>query len=156
MLAALEGLEPLRVFLVALAVGLSLPEAVGRHALGLTLTWSAYHYAAQAYGLSVLYAYRSGCQLSGNDKRLLWGVSLLPFVIGMSGWLYLAGALALGGGFIYWAIVLLRNRNPRGPIETFRYSILYLGLLFAILLIDHYWIATPLPAPAGMLEFQRL
>lgn len=87
---------------------------------------------------------------------ILLAVSLLPFVIGMSGWLYLAGALALGGGFIYWAIVLLRNRNPRGPIETFRYSILYLGLLFAILLIDHYWIATSLPAPAGMLEFQRL
>ena len=87
---------------------------------------------------------------------ILLAVSLLPWVIGMSGVLYLAGALALGGGFVYWAIVLLRNRNPPAPIETFRYSILYLGLLFAVLLVDHYVIpdATPAQAPAdGMLEF---
>jgi len=84
---------------------------------------------------------------------ILLAVSLLPFAIRMSGWLYLAGALALGGGFIYWAIVLLRNRNPRGPIETFRYSILYLILLFAILLVDHYWVSAPASA---MLELQRI
>jgi len=64
--------------------------------------------------------------------------SLLPFVIGMSGLLYLAGALALGGGFLYWAIELLRGRNPRAPIETFRYSIIYLMALFVVLMIDHY------------------
>ncbi|MFT7650946.1 MAG: protoheme IX farnesyltransferase [Limisphaerales bacterium] len=64
--------------------------------------------------------------------------SVMPFVIGMSGWVYLAGALALGGGFLYWACVLMRDNNPRAPIETFRYSILYLGLLFVFLLVDHY------------------
>src|SRR5690606_5513926 len=69
---------------------------------------------------------------------IMVAVSLLPFAIGMSGWLYLAGALALGAGFLYWAVVLLRNRNPRAPIETFRYSIVYLMALFVILLIDHY------------------
>lgn len=69
---------------------------------------------------------------------ILVAVSLLPFAIGMSGWLYLAGALALGAGFLYWAIVLLRNRNPRAPVETFRYSIVYLMLLFVALLADHY------------------
>lgn len=68
------------VFLVALGVCLTLPESVGRHAFALTLTWSPYHYAAQAYGLAVLYSYRSGCQLSALDKRLMWGVALLPFV----------------------------------------------------------------------------
>jgi hypothetical protein len=68
------------VFLVVLTVCLAIPEAVGRHALGLYLTWSPYHYAAQAYGLAVLYAYRSGCQLSATDKHLLWGVALLPFI----------------------------------------------------------------------------
>ncbi len=72
---------------------------------------------------------------------ILVAVSLLPFAIGMSGWLYLAGASALGGGFIYWAVVLLRNRNPRAPLETFRYSIVYLGLLFVALLADHYVVA---------------
>jgi protoheme IX farnesyltransferase len=69
---------------------------------------------------------------------IMVAVSLLPFAIGMSGWLYLAGALALGGGFIYWAIVLLANRNPRAPMETFRYSIVYLMALFVILLVDHH------------------
>ena len=69
---------------------------------------------------------------------ILFAGSLLPFVIGMSGLLYLAGATALGGGFIYWAVALLRNRNPKAAIEMFRYSILYLALLFVVLLVDHY------------------
>ncbi|MEZ7818856.1 MAG: protoheme IX farnesyltransferase [Candidatus Azotimanducaceae bacterium] len=64
--------------------------------------------------------------------------TILPYLIGMSGLLYLAGALALGGGFLFWAIVLMRNNNPRAPMETFRYSIVYLGALFLILLLDHY------------------
>ncbi len=69
---------------------------------------------------------------------ILVGVSLLPFAIGMSGLLYLAGAIGLGAGFIYWAVVLLIGRNRRAPMETFRYSILYLALLFVFLLVDHY------------------
>ena len=69
---------------------------------------------------------------------LMVAVTLLPFVIRMSGWLYLVSAIALGAGFVYWAVQLLVGKNPRAPIETFRYSILYLGLLFAALLIDHY------------------
>jgi protoheme IX farnesyltransferase len=85
---------------------------------------------------------------------ILLAVSLLPFAIGMSGYLYLAGALALGGGFVYWAVVLLRNRNPRAPIETFKYSILYLMLLFGVLLVDHY-IPTATPEPA-VVAFERL
>ena len=64
--------------------------------------------------------------------------TIMPYLIGMSGPLYLAGALALGGGFLYWAIVLMRNNNPRAPMETFRYSIVYLGALFLVLLLDHY------------------
>ena len=69
---------------------------------------------------------------------LLVVASVLPFVIAMSGPLYLAGALALGAGFLYWAIVLIRNNNDKAPMETFRYSILYLGALFLIMLVDHY------------------
>jgi protoheme IX farnesyltransferase len=69
---------------------------------------------------------------------ILFAASLLPFAIGMSGLVYLAGAVALGGGFLYWAIVLLINRNPRAAMETFRYSIVYLMALFVVLLIDHY------------------
>lgn len=53
--------------------------SIGPHLQALYLTWSPYHYAAQAYGLSVVYAYRSGCQLAPADKHLLWWTSLLPF-----------------------------------------------------------------------------
>lgn len=64
--------------------------------------------------------------------------SVLPFVIGMSGWVYLVSALALGGRFVYWAVELLRDRSATAPMATFRYSIIYLGLLFLALLVDHY------------------
>jgi len=69
---------------------------------------------------------------------ILLAISLLPFAIAMSGIIYLLAATALGIGFVYWAVVLLRGNNPRAPIETFRYSIVYLMLLFIALLVDHY------------------
>ena len=69
---------------------------------------------------------------------ILFAISMLPFAIGMSGVIYLAAAGALGAGFLYWCVALLRGRNPRAPIETFRYSIVYLALLFVALLVDHY------------------
>ena len=72
---------------------------------------------------------------------ILLAVSLLPYSIHMSGPLYLAGALLLGGRFVYWAIEVLRARNPKAPMATFRYSIVYLGLLFLVLLVDHYTFA---------------
>ena len=65
-------------------------------------------------------------------------VSVLPYVIGMSNLIYLIAALGLGAGFLYWAISMMRGKNPRAPIETFRYSILYLAVLFMALLVDHY------------------
>ena len=69
---------------------------------------------------------------------MLFAVSLLPFAIGMSGVVYLTGAIVLGGGFLYWAVALLTGRNPRAPIQTFRYSIIYLMVLFLVLLLDHH------------------
>lgn len=69
---------------------------------------------------------------------MLMAVSLLPFVTGMMGSLYLACALALGGRFLYWAIVLVRGGNPQAPLKTFRYSITYLMMLFVAMLLDHY------------------
>jgi hypothetical protein len=55
-------------------------DLVGRYVQWLYLTWSPYHYAAQAYGLAVMYSYRSGCQLPPLQKRLLWWCALLPFL----------------------------------------------------------------------------
>ncbi len=70
-------------------------------------------------------------------------VSLMPFVTRMSGWLYLLGALALGFGFLYWAVVLYRGKRPHAGMDTFKYSIVYLMLLFVIMLVDHYVVAVP-------------
>ena len=64
--------------------------------------------------------------------------SVLPFVIGMSNILYLLTALALGAGFMYWALVMLLTDEERAPMETFRYSIFYLMAIFVALLVDHY------------------
>lgn len=69
---------------------------------------------------------------------ILIAISLLPFAIRMSGPLYLAGAIGLGAGFLYWAVKLLRGNDRRAPMETFRYSILYLAVLFLVMLVDHY------------------
>ncbi|MCB2261443.1 MAG: heme o synthase [Candidatus Thiosymbion ectosymbiont of Robbea hypermnestra] len=68
---------------------------------------------------------------------LLW-VSLMPFMIHMSGLLYLIGALGLGLGFVYQAVRLFRSQGDALAMQTFNYSILYLSALFAILLADHY------------------
>ena len=65
-------------------------------------------------------------------------VSMLPFLTGMSGVIYLIGATVLGARFLYWAIVLLRDSRPHAAIKTFKYSITYLMLLFVALLVDHY------------------
>ncbi|CAA0114940.1 Protoheme IX farnesyltransferase [Halioglobus japonicus] len=69
---------------------------------------------------------------------LMFLITLLPFVTRMSGPLYLLGAVVLGAGFLYWAIELIRDKNPNAPMETFKYSIIYLMSLFVVMLVDHY------------------
>ena len=69
---------------------------------------------------------------------LLLGVSLLPYAVGMAGILYLAGAFALGATFTVYAAWMLASDDEAVPMAAFRYSIWYLGLLFAVLLVDHY------------------
>jgi protoheme IX farnesyltransferase len=69
---------------------------------------------------------------------MLVAVSLLPFATRMLSWIYLIGALVLGGGFIYYATVLFIGKSKDAGMSTFRYSIVYLMLLFVIMLIDHY------------------
>ncbi|QNM96089.1 heme o synthase [Chitinimonas koreensis] len=69
---------------------------------------------------------------------ILTAVTLLPVATGMSGLIYLAAALALDGVFIAYAWRIWRNYSDALARSTFRYSILYLSLLFAALLLDHY------------------
>jgi heme o synthase len=69
---------------------------------------------------------------------MLAAAALLPFVVGMVGWLYLAAAVLLNAVFIAYAIRLYRTYSDALAKKTFAYSILYLALLFAALLLDHY------------------
>ena len=74
-------------------------------------------------------------------------VTVLPFATGMSGPLYLVGALILGGQFLNYAIRLKWKPVPGLPMKTFGYSIVYLMGIFTLLLVDHYL--------AAMLELLR-
>ncbi len=69
---------------------------------------------------------------------LLTAVTVLPFAVGMSGWLYLVGTLILDGLFLYYAIRLKYAPIPGLPMKTFGYSIVYLMAIFTLLLVDHY------------------
>jgi protoheme IX farnesyltransferase len=69
---------------------------------------------------------------------IMFAITLLPFATRMSGPLYLAGAVILGGIFLYRAALLLWGSDPRAAMDTFRYSITYLMLLFIVMLLDHY------------------
>ncbi|HEY0684487.1 MAG TPA: heme o synthase [Steroidobacter sp.] len=71
---------------------------------------------------------------------LLVIVTLLPYLTGMSGLIYLAAAVILGGVFLFRALQLKVRQDARLPMRTFGFSITYLALLFAALLIDHYLI----------------
>ncbi|HSD40817.1 MAG TPA: heme o synthase [Burkholderiales bacterium] len=69
---------------------------------------------------------------------ILVACSLMPFVSGMSGWLYLAAAVILGGIFIAYAVRIYVDYSDALARRTFRYSIVYLAALFVALLADHY------------------
>jgi protoheme IX farnesyltransferase len=79
---------------------------------------------------------------------LLIAVSLLPFSTGMSGPLYLIGALILDVWYLYYAVALMRSNSHQLPMKAFRFSITYLMGIFALLLIDSY-----LPLLSAWLEF---
>ena len=69
---------------------------------------------------------------------ILFGVSLLPFSTRMSGLIYLVSAVVLGLVFVWYAIQIYVRYTDEIARRTFRYSILYLSVLFAVLLVDHY------------------
>ena len=70
---------------------------------------------------------------------ILFVVAMMPVGLGMSGWVYLICTLILNIGFMAYAIALYRNYSDDLAKRTFKFSIWYLMLLFAALLLDHYW-----------------
>jgi protoheme IX farnesyltransferase len=112
--------------------------------------WTPPHFWALALYRAEDYA-RAGLPMlpvtHGNDftrlqillyTLVLFAASLLPFVQGMSGMVYLMAAVALGAWFLMLAWRLWRAYSEALARRTFRYSIWYLALLFAALLVDHY------------------
>ena len=72
---------------------------------------------------------------------LLVVITVIPYLVGMSGLIYLVSAMLLGIGFLYYAVQMIRlPEDKRLPMKTFGYSINYLMLLFIFLLIDHYYL----------------
>lgn len=112
--------------------------------------WTPPHFWALALYRAEDYA-RAGLPMlpvtHGNDYTrlqillytwVLLAATLLPFLTGMSGWFYLASAVALGLGFCAYGFRLWRSYSEMLARRTFWFSIWYLSLLFAALLIDHY------------------
>lgn len=73
---------------------------------------------------------------------LLFIVTVLPYLTGMSGLIYLGTAVPLGLFFIYLAVLMMRTKDNKTAMKTFAYSIVYITILFAALLIDHYFLLT--------------
>ena len=72
---------------------------------------------------------------------LLVVITVIPYLTGMSGLIYLATAVSLGAVFLNYAVRMLRDRDDvELPMRTFRFSITYLSVLFAALLVDHYFL----------------
>jgi heme o synthase len=106
--------------------------------------WSLALYRRKEYAnagvpmLPVTHGERFTCRHVLLYTGALFAVSLLPFCTRMSGLIYLASALVLGGIFVAYAAKLYYRYSDRLAHATFRYSIVYLALLFAALLVDHY------------------
>jgi protoheme IX farnesyltransferase len=69
---------------------------------------------------------------------LLTIVTVLPYITGMSGLIYMGSTLILNILFLYLVVIMMREKDNKTAMRTFWYSIVYITLLFAALLLDHY------------------
>ena len=112
----------------------------GSNLRALYFTWSPYHYAAQTYGLAVMYCYRSGCLLGVGNKRLLWWVSMLPFFSNF--------ALARRSG-MHWMDIAgwLDNPTAISFLIEFRVIMPYVAFAAVPILFWRIWRSENLPMP---------
>jgi hypothetical protein len=115
-------------------------DTLGANLRALYFTWSPYHYAAQAYGLSVMYCYRSGCLLSVTNKRLLWWVAMFPFIANFM--------LARGAG-IHWLDIggWLDNPTAITFLKQFQFIMPYIAFTAIPLLFWRIWRSEVRPMP---------
>jgi heme o synthase len=117
----------------------------------IVFTWTPPHFWALAIArrdeyervripmLPVTHGVPLTCQHIVLYTLLLFVVTTLPYLTGLTGGVYLAGEVLLNAGFLYRAVRLKRCCNSQRAMRTFRYSIHYLLLLFTLLLVDHYF-----------------
>ena len=72
------GLPVVAILVTTLCI--AFPKVLGDHLWALFFSWSPYHYAMQAYGLALMYCYRSGVFMDKTEKWMFWGIAMLPFV----------------------------------------------------------------------------
>jgi protoheme IX farnesyltransferase len=107
--------------------------------------WALALYRSEDYAraglpmLPVTHGHRFTCLYVLLYTMILFAAALFPFAYGMSGWIYLAAAVALNSAFVGYAVRLYIAYSDALARRTFRYSIVYLAALFAALLVDHYF-----------------
>jgi len=70
---------------------------------------------------------------------LLFCITLFPYILGLSGFIYLTGIVLIGLKFVIDSYILMTSKSHSKAIALFKYSITYLAILFALLLFDHFW-----------------
>lgn len=119
--------------IVAVGLGLQWPR-MGEQIRALYFTWSPYHYAAQTYGLAVMYAFRSGSRLEARDKSHIWWVCMLPFA-------YAFFVANVGG--LFWFIP--RDVVQGTPLLAAVYQLIVWALRVLVLLLPFslFWQLQP-------------
>ncbi len=112
----------------------------GKHFRALYFTWSPYHYAAQAYGLTVMYCYRSGCLLGQTNKRLLWWAAMLPFFYNFA---------TFRGGGLHWLAPASWLQDPSAVSALAQFSTIMPWIAFSTvpLLFWRIWRSEKRPMP---------
>ena len=113
---------PLIAVLVIL-IASALPDLVGRHFTALYLTWSPFHYAAQAYGLALMYSYRSGLSFSQVEKRCLWWICMLPFLRALLNFDDTSITEVMGVSGIRWLLPTSLVSNSGVVVESMRWIV---------------------------------
>jgi hypothetical protein len=116
-------------------------DRIGHQLTALYLTWSPYHYAAQAYGLAVMYSYRSGCLLGARDKKLLWWVSMLPFI-----YTFFFGP-GVGMEWVFSSAWYEATQDHLALVQTVQMAIMGLAFVAPVALLIKVWYSKSGPMP---------
>jgi hypothetical protein len=119
------------VTLAVLVACIWFPGQAGRYLQVLYLTWAPFHYAKQVYGLSLMYSFRSGLRLGGNDKRLIYWAAMMPFLFAL-----FSGSPHMGMGWLLSPEVVA---TVPGVMVALQFIKLLLAVLVFVAPVVLYW-----------------